>query len=99
MLIYFSKCVHVFWKTDFQFPVKTIDISYPVFGKLISEHGESSHVCVNFFWKIRHSVVSIFHKICDQFRIFSVVLELAVIFDLFALLYGIWIYLGNADSV
>ena len=79
--------------------VKTIDISYPVFGKLIPEHGESSHVCVNFFWKIKHSVVSIFHKVRNQFRIFSVVLELAVILNLFALLYGIWIYLDNADSV
>lgn len=96
--IYFPKCVHVFRKIDFQFPVKTIDISYPVLGKLISEHGEPSHICINVFWKIWHSVVSIFHKICNQFRIFSVILELAVVFNFFALLYGIWIYLDNTDS-
>ena len=65
--------------------MKTIDISYPVLGKLISEHGEPSHICINVFWKIWHSVVSIFHNICNQFRIFSVILELAVVFNFFAL--------------
>ena len=29
----------------------------------------------------------------------ALLLELAIIFDFFALLYGIWIYLANADSV
>lgn len=99
MLHLFSKCLHVLRKIDFQFSVKTIDISYPVFRKLIPENGKPSHICVDFLRKIWHSVVSIFYKIRDQFRIFSVILELAVIFDFFALLYRIWIYLDNADSI
>ena len=79
--------------------METIDISYPVFAKLVPEHGEPSHICVDFFRKIWHSIVAIFHKIGNQFGIFSVILELTVVFDFFALLYSIWIYLDNADSV
>ena len=79
--------------------METVDISDSVLGKLIPKHGEPSHVCINILWEIRHSIVSIFYKVGNYFRIFSVILELAVIFNLFALLYSIWIYLNNADSI
>ena len=94
-----SKCVHIFRKINLHFTMETVNISDSVLSKLISKHGKSSHICINAFWKIWHSIITIFYKICDYFRIFSVILKLAVIFNLFALLYSIWIYLNNADSV
>ena len=94
-----SKSVHIFRKVNLHFTMETVDISDSVLGKLIPKHGEPSHVCINILWEIRHSIVSIFYKVGNYFRIFSVILELAVIFNLFALLYSIWIYLNNADSI
>ena len=78
--------------------MKTVNISNTVFCKLIPEHRKFSHVCIGFFRKIRHSVIPIFYKIRNQFRILSVILELAVVFDFLALFYSIWIHLDNADS-
>ena len=99
--IYFSKCVLILRKIDFHFSVKSVKISYPILVYLVSKHRQPSDTSIKLFRQIRHSKVSIFHKICYEFWIFSVILKLAVIFNFFCLLYCIRIhlYLYYADPV
>ena len=97
--IYFSKCVLILRKIDFHFSVKSVKISYPILVYLVSKHRQPSDTSIKLFRQIRHSKVSIFHKICYEFWIFSVILKLAVIFNFFCLLYCIRIHLYYADPV
>ena len=79
--------------------MQPVDVPDPVLCQLILKHGQRPHLRIYFFWKIGHPIVTILHKICDQFRIFTVILLLTVVFDLLGLLHSKGIYLNNADSV
>ena len=73
-------------ETDINFHyIKSVNVSDSVLCQLVPEHGESSQICIQLFRKIGHSIITVLHKIRYQLRIFSVILKLAVIFNLFAL--------------
>ena len=70
--------------------------------KAIAEHKNTVLLAkfrIDFFWKVWHPKVTILGKVCYQFRILRVVLELAVIFHFLCLLHSIRVYLDNTDSI
>ena len=71
----------------------------PVLCQLFPEHGESPQFRVYFFRQIRHAIVSILHKVCNQLRILPVIFLLAVILQLLRLFYRIRVHLHDTDPI
>ena len=97
--VHFSQCVLIFGKADCQFPVQPVQAPDPVFRKLVAEHGESSHISVHFLRQVRHPIVPVLYQVGDQFRVFPVILELAVVLQFLCLFYRIWVDLHYTDAV